>query len=155
MLTPEIKYVSETKYLKYQQNIEGNSSIRMWKCEKFKLARSARSHILHTFSQCKCFVGILSFIASYHKWYKESALIVFMYADVIWDLKINIYEREYLQYQQNDEGNNSFRLWKNFKLARSARSHIHRFLLILMSCHNNVVYIAPYHKQLMETALIV
>ena len=29
MLTPEIKYVSETKYLKYQQIIEGNTSIRM------------------------------------------------------------------------------------------------------------------------------
>ena len=35
----------------------------------------------------------------------------------------------------------------NFKLARSARSHIHRFLLILVSCQYNVVYIAPYHKK--------
>ena len=34
-------YVTETKYLKYQQNIERNSSFRMWKCEKrnSKLAR--------------------------------------------------------------------------------------------------------------------
>ena len=36
---------------------------------------------------------------------------------------------------------------KILKLARSARSHIHRFLLILVSCQYNVVYIAPYHKQ--------
>ena len=104
MLTPEIKYVSETKYLKYQQNIEGNSSIRMWKCENLKLARIYYIHFIN--------VSVLSDIASYHKWYKESALIVFMYADVIWDLKINVSERKYLKYQQNDEGNNSFRLWK-------------------------------------------
>ena len=55
-------------------------------------------HFLH--------VSVLSvycrlYIASYHKWYKESALIVFMYADVIWDLKINVSERKYLNYQQN------------------------------------------------------
>ena len=36
---------------------------------------------------------------------------------------------------------------KILKLARSARSHIHRFLLTLVSCQYNVVYIAPYHKQ--------
>ena len=34
------KCVSEIKYQKYQQNIEGNSSFRMWKWEKIsKLAR--------------------------------------------------------------------------------------------------------------------
>ena len=32
-----------------------------------------------------------------------------MYADVIWDLKINVSERKYLKYQQNDEGNDSSR----------------------------------------------
>ena len=48
MLSPEIKYFSETKYLKYQQNIEGNSSIRMWKCENFK-ARSL-AYITYIFS---------------------------------------------------------------------------------------------------------
>ena len=81
----------------------------------YKLARSARSHILHTFSQCKCFVGILSFILlSYYKTSdNESALIeYYVYAGVIWDLKINVFERKYLNYQQNDEGNKSFRLWK-------------------------------------------
>ena len=41
------KCASEIKYQKYQQNIEGNSSFRMWKCENFQ-ARSlrARSHNL-------------------------------------------------------------------------------------------------------------
>ena len=29
------KYVSETKYLKYQQNIEGNNSFRMWNAKIF------------------------------------------------------------------------------------------------------------------------
>ena len=57
-----------TKYLKYQQNIERNSSFRNVKMRKFsKLARSARSHI-HRFSQCYCFVSILSFTYTpYHK----------------------------------------------------------------------------------------
>ena len=39
---PENIYVSETKYLKYQQNIEGKCSFRKSKCKKFK-ARSLRS----------------------------------------------------------------------------------------------------------------
>ena len=43
---------------------------------------------------------------------------------------------------------------ENVKIVK-ARSHIHRFLLILVSCQYNVVYIAPYHKLLKETALIV
>ena len=34
-LRPKNIYLSETKYLKSQQNIEGNSSLRMWKCENF------------------------------------------------------------------------------------------------------------------------
>ena len=73
-----------------------------------------------------------------------------MYADVIWDLKINVSERKYLKYQQNNEGNNSLLLdcenVKRIKLARCARSHIHCFILILVSSQYNVVYIAPYHK---------
>ena len=36
---------------------------------------------------------------------------------------------------------------KKFKFARLARSHIRRFLSILVSCQYNDVYIAPYHKQ--------
>ena len=28
-------YDSEIKYIKYRQNIEGNDSVRMWKCENF------------------------------------------------------------------------------------------------------------------------
>ena len=44
---------------------------------------------------------------------------------------------------------------KKFKLARCARSQINRFFLTLVSCRYNVVYIAPYHKQLQENALIV
>ena len=36
---------------------------------------------------------------------------------------------------------------ENVKILKLARSHIHRFLLILVSCQYNVVYIAPYHKQ--------
>ena len=47
-------YDSETKYIKYRQNIEGNDS--------FKLAR-----IFIEFPQCYCFVGMLSFIVPYHK----------------------------------------------------------------------------------------
>ena len=38
------KYVSEIKYQKYQQNIEGNSSFRMGKWEK--CSKHARSHNL-------------------------------------------------------------------------------------------------------------
>ena len=34
-LRPKNECISETKYLKYQQNIEGNSSFRIWKCENF------------------------------------------------------------------------------------------------------------------------
>ena len=63
--------------------------------------------------------------------------------------KIKVSERKYLKSQQNDKGNNSFRLCnKKIKLARCARSHIHRFFLILVSCQYNVLYayIAPYHK---------
>ena len=51
-LTPKIKYVSETVYLKYQQKIL--KEIAVLECENAKsskLARFARSHI-HTFSQC-------------------------------------------------------------------------------------------------------
>ena len=35
-IRPENIYVSQTKYLKYQQNIEGNSSFRMGKFENFQ-----------------------------------------------------------------------------------------------------------------------
>ena len=44
-------YVSEIKYQKYQQNIEGNSTLECEKAKFSKLARSARSHI-HKFFQC-------------------------------------------------------------------------------------------------------
>ena len=56
-LRPENIYVSETKYQKYQQNIKGNSSFRMWKCENFL---SSLARILIDFSQCSYFVIILS-----------------------------------------------------------------------------------------------
>ena len=46
-----------TKYLKCQQNIERNTSFRMWKCEKF-LSSLAYIYI-HRFSHWLCFVGIL------------------------------------------------------------------------------------------------
>ena len=46
-------YVFETKYLKYQQNIEGNSSFRVWKCEKKNLCSLIPlSRIFTDFSQC-------------------------------------------------------------------------------------------------------
>ena len=51
--------------------------------------------------------------------------------------------RENLKYQQNDEGN--ILDCENVQIFKLARSHIHRFLLILVSCQYNVVYIAPYH----------
>ena len=46
-LRPENECVSETKYLKYQQNIEGNSRFRIGKCENFlsSLAPLARIFI--------------------------------------------------------------------------------------------------------------
>ena len=79
MLTPEIKYVSETKYLKYQQNIEVNSNFRMWKCENFlsSLAPLARIYIVHFLNESVLSVYCRLYIASYHKWYKESALSVY------------------------------------------------------------------------------
>ena len=57
-MRPENIYVSETKYLKYRQNIEGNNrfSNQIVKMRKFfsKLARSALSHI-HRFSSMLVF----------------------------------------------------------------------------------------------------
>ena len=34
------------------------------------------------------------YIAPYHKWLKENALIMYMYADVIWNLKMNVFLRQ-------------------------------------------------------------
>ena len=53
MLTPEIKYVSEIKYLKYQQLLREIAVLECENAKFLKLARSARSHKFHTFSQCK------------------------------------------------------------------------------------------------------
>ena len=57
-----------------------------------------------------------------------------MYADVIWDLKINVSERKYLKYTNKMMKEITVLDFENvnkFKLARFARSHIHRFLLTL------------------------
>ena len=57
-------YVSETKYLKYQQNIEGNSSLRIGKCNFFL---SSLARIFIDFSQWSSVLSvILSFIVPYH-----------------------------------------------------------------------------------------
>ena len=50
--------VSEIKYQKYTKRIL--KEIAVLECETAKMFR-ARSHI-HRFSQCQCFVGILSFV---------------------------------------------------------------------------------------------
>ena len=107
--------VSETKYLKYQQNIEGNSSFRMWKCDNFisSLAPLARIYYIH-------FLNVSVLLVYCRLYYYHTIRLVIMkvhwlsimYAGVIWDLKINVFERKYLNYQQNDEGNKSLRLWK-------------------------------------------
>ena len=55
-------YVSETKYLKYQQIIEGNNSFRMWKCERFLSSLAPLARIFIDFSQC---LYILSNIVVY------------------------------------------------------------------------------------------
>ena len=60
-------YDSETKYIKYRQNIEGNDSFRMWKCENFQSSLAPLARIFIEFYQCYSFVGILSFIVPYHK----------------------------------------------------------------------------------------
>ena len=65
-----------------------------------------------------------------------------MYADVILRPENECFwEKVSEVYQQNIEGNNSFRLRKcqKIKFARFARSHIHTFLLILVYCQY-VVY---------------
>ena len=66
----------------------------MWKCENFlsSLAPLARTYYIHFLNVSALSVycdSRLYYTASYYKWYKESALIVYliMYADVIWDLK--------------------------------------------------------------------
>ena len=43
--------IAQKAPLKYQQNIEGNNSFRMWKCEKF-LSSLAPLYRTYTFSQC-------------------------------------------------------------------------------------------------------
>ena len=69
-----------------------------------------------------------------------------MYADVIWDLTTNVSETKYLKYQQNIEGNSSFRMWKceNFlsSLAPLARIFIEFFLNFSVLSVYNVVYSA-------------
>ena len=60
-------YDSETKYIKYRQNIEGNDSFRLRKCEIFLSSLAPLARIFIEFPQCYCFVGILSFIVPYHK----------------------------------------------------------------------------------------
>ena len=58
-----------------------------------------------------------------------------MYADVIGDLKINVSETKYLKYQQNIEGNSSFRISKcNFFL--SSLAHILIFSSMLVFCQS-------------------
>ena len=41
-----------------------------------------------------CRYTVVYIIASYHKCLKENALIMYMYADVIWDLKMNVFLRQ-------------------------------------------------------------
>ena len=60
-----------------------------------------------------------------------------MYADVILRPEINVSERKYLKYTNKIMKEITVLEWENvqkIKLARFARSHIHRFLFILVSC---------------------
>ena len=137
--------VSETKYLKYKQNIEGNSSFRKWKCENF-LSSLAYNYYIHFLNVSVLSVYCRLYIASYYKWCKESALIVYYVCRCYLRPENKCFwEKVSEVYQQNDEGITVLDCEnvKKFKLARCARSHIHKFFLILVSCQYNVVYIAP------------
>ena len=48
----QLHNVSETKYLKYQQNIEGNNSFRISKSKIFLSSRAPLARIFIDFSQC-------------------------------------------------------------------------------------------------------
>ena len=63
---PENIYVSETKYLKYQQNIEGNSSFRISKCKNFLSSLAPLARIFIDFLNVSVLSVILSFIMPYH-----------------------------------------------------------------------------------------
>ena len=45
-------YVSETKYLKHQQNIEGNTSFRISKCKDFISSLAPLDRTFIDFSEC-------------------------------------------------------------------------------------------------------
>ena len=63
---PENIYVSETKSLKYQQNIEGNSSFRISKCKHFLSSLAPLTRIFIDFLNVSVLSVILSFIMPYH-----------------------------------------------------------------------------------------
>ena len=52
---------AETKYQKYQQNIERNSSFRMWKCENFLSSLAPLARHIHSFFSMS---SVLSYILS-------------------------------------------------------------------------------------------
>ena len=89
--------VSETKYLKYPQNIEGNGSFRMVKCGNY-LSSLAYAYIFSMFVFYWYTVVCIQHHAIGDK--EKTALIVYKYANVIWDLHENKYvsETKYLKY---------------------------------------------------------
>ena len=157
-----------TKYLKYQQNIQRNSSFRMQKCEKIlsSLAPFARIYIdflnVSVLSVYCCLFHILKLLfPSIFCWYLHNIHIYYinnMYIHhtisnnqlhwlyVLWRCTLrpeNVFLRlKYQKYQQNIEGNSSFRMWKweNFP-SSLARSHNLHFLNVSV-LSDTVVYSA-------------
>ena len=81
-------YVSETKYPKYQQNIEGRfSSFRISKCQK----KSKLARIFMDFLDVSVLSIILSFMMPHH-----CIGCICYYPDVFWDLKMHIFLRRSL-----------------------------------------------------------
>ena len=139
-----------TKYLLYRQNIERNSSFRMWKCQKClsSLASLARIYI-HFLN-----VSVLSVYCHLYnsiiiiKDKRKMHWLCYVYVCityVIWDLKMNVFLRQSIWSTNKilKEIYSRFGIWKceNF-LTSLARSHIHRFFVMLVFCQYSIVYSA-------------
>ena len=110
-----------TKFLKYQQNIERNSIFLMWKCQNFlsSLAPLARIYIdflnVNVLSaHCRLYYSAIPYVM------KGNCIDCIKLCMQIGDLKIYMFKRQkYLKYQQNIEGNGSFRISKCKKFLSS------------------------------------
>ena len=143
-----------TKYLKYQQNIERNSSFRMWKCEKFLSSLVPLARIYIDFLN----VSVLSVYCRLyvHHTISNKKETVF---DCIFLCRCNLrpeyYVSEtkyvYLKYQQNIEGKQPFlnvKMQTFSKLARKSRSLAYSHISsMLVFCQYTVIYSAINNKR--------